>query len=215
MDPAGVGRKARIRRTWGASEQKIIAARQGWRCAMCNVMLPSAYECDHRIPLWDGGVDCYETNAQALCGSCHCQKTQRENLERRIQEREDRITAILAARARSPIPASDESYESYRIPHISSTTPPLCKKTITPTAAMKRTIKAIESMEALEADIDTRQDNPFIKYAYVPQSMVDARTSIPASPSAQTAENLSSPKSIPCSPCRGSRAIVRLVGEVV
>lgn len=138
--------KTRIRRTWGASEQKIIAARQQWKCAVCAQLLPSAYECDHIIPLWDGGPDCYRTNAQALCGTCHCEKTQRENVQRRIMERERRHAAILAARAQSPIPALDD-------------TQPAAMPIADP---IKRPRRA-------DPDIDLLQDNPFIKYAFVPE----------------------------------------------
>ena len=91
------------RRTWGASEQKIVAARQSWKCACCAQLLPASFEVDHVKPLWAGGVDCYETNAQALCSTCHAQKTQRENIERQRQLWVARQKAILAAREASPL----------------------------------------------------------------------------------------------------------------
>lgn len=90
---------AAARRTWGVSEQKIVAANQQWKCAACACMLPPAYELDHRIPLWDGGPDCFETNADALCPTCHAGKTQRESVERARRRREARSLAIQEAKA--------------------------------------------------------------------------------------------------------------------
>ena len=70
------------RRSWGVSEQKIVAARQSWKCATCACVLPAAFELDHVQPLWAGGEDCIRTNAQALCGTCHATKTQLERVQR-------------------------------------------------------------------------------------------------------------------------------------
>lgn len=60
---------------------KMVAARQAWRCRLCDAVLPSAYEVDHIVPLWRGGDDA-ERNLQALCPNCHAAKTQRESVER-------------------------------------------------------------------------------------------------------------------------------------
>ena len=46
-------------------------------------------------PLHLGGFDCCETNAEALCNSCHAQKTLRE----RITMEKFQKTAILQAKA--------------------------------------------------------------------------------------------------------------------
>ena len=81
------------RRTWGVSEQKIVAAAQQWRCASCDLLLPAAYELDHVVPLWKGGKDCHETNAAALCPNCHAEKTQKENIERQMTLRKNRLFA--------------------------------------------------------------------------------------------------------------------------
>lgn len=74
-------------RTWGAAVQKIVAARQGWTCNSCGELLPACYQVDHITPLWDGGEDCHETNAQALCPNCHAGKTQKEDIRRRQEQR--------------------------------------------------------------------------------------------------------------------------------
>jgi hypothetical protein len=127
-----------VRRTWGVSEQKIVAARQGWKCARCPVMLPASFELDHKTPLWAGGLDCYETNAQALCNPCHAAKSQRENIARQKQLREARIAAIEKARRDSPLEETQESTRKKPVP-----------------------ITSPEYVDPLLA-------NPFLKYAYIP-----------------------------------------------
>lgn len=130
-----------VRRSWGVSEQKIVAARQAWKCALCPVMLPASFELDHATPLWNGGLDCYETNAQALCNSCHGEKSQRENIARQKQLREARIAAIENARRDSPL-------EEIQRP-----------------GRKKREVPIMSP-----AYIDPLLDNPFLKYAFVPSS---------------------------------------------
>ena len=90
-----------VHRSWGQATQKIVAARQGWKCASCACMLPSSFELDHRVALWDGGADDAETNADALCPTCHAQKTQREAVERARRKREARTQAIQEAKAQT------------------------------------------------------------------------------------------------------------------
>ena len=130
-----------VRRTWGASEQKIVAARQGWKCALCATMLPASFELDHERPLWAHGEDCYETNAQALCNYCHAAKSQRESIARQEQLRKARTLAIEQARRDSP---HDEAHAPKR----------KCKEKRVP----------ITSLEY----VDPLLDNPFLKYAYIP-----------------------------------------------
>ena len=72
-----------MKRSWGVSEQKIVAARQKWRCAKCDEMLDSTYQLDHIVPLWEGGSDDHVNNANALCANCHATKTQHEAILRR------------------------------------------------------------------------------------------------------------------------------------
>ena len=86
-----------LQRSWGFQEQKIVAASQKWCCAHCSCSLPASFELDHRIPLWAGGADCWKTNAQALCPSCHGNKTQRESIERRNLRRAKREAAVRVA----------------------------------------------------------------------------------------------------------------------
>lgn len=69
-------------RTLSESEKKRVAARGKWRCSVCNMLLPPAYQVDHTIPLCDGGEDSIE-NCTAMCPNCHADKTQRESIARR------------------------------------------------------------------------------------------------------------------------------------
>ena len=86
-----------MKRSWGIAEQKIVSARQDWKCNICKCVLPSSFELDHVIPLWAGGEDNYQTNAQSLCGTCHSTKTQHEAIQRTRLVRERREAAIQEA----------------------------------------------------------------------------------------------------------------------
>ena len=66
------------KRSWSADDKRFVGARAGWKCESCVCVLPAAFEIDHVNPLEDGGLDCIDSNAQALCPSCHATKTQRE-----------------------------------------------------------------------------------------------------------------------------------------
>lgn len=53
----------------------MIAFRQKYVCATCNVLLhPKAFEIDHIKELRDNGTDTLN-NLQALCSNCHSKKT--------------------------------------------------------------------------------------------------------------------------------------------
>ena len=82
-------------RTWTATHARIVGARQGWRCLLCNDTLDSTYELDHVIEHADGGSDDI-SNAQALCQSCHAKKTQSWRMQR--------VEAIRAAKAQDVQP---------------------------------------------------------------------------------------------------------------
>ena len=47
----------------------------------CHLLLDAAYEIDHVVALENGGVDCLDTNAQALCRRCHGEETLRDHLQ--------------------------------------------------------------------------------------------------------------------------------------
>jgi len=101
-------------------------------------MLPASFELDHKTPLWAGGLNCYETNAQALCNPCHAGKSQRENIARQKQLREARIAAIEQARRDSPL---EEIKGPSRKKSVPITSPDY---------------------------VDPLLGNPFLKYAYIP-----------------------------------------------
>ena len=61
--------------------KKIVAGSQEWKCAICEVLLPSSFQVDHAVPLWKGGSN-EQSNLRALCPGCHASKTQCEWGER-------------------------------------------------------------------------------------------------------------------------------------
>jgi len=68
------------------AKEKIIAAAQDYKCATCRMILPSTWELDHKIELWQGGTNELD-NFQVLCPNCHRKKSQlaaiaREDLKR-------------------------------------------------------------------------------------------------------------------------------------
>lgn len=137
-----------MRRTWGATVQKIVGARQLWRCAKCDCLLPSAYEVDHVQPLWDGGKDCHETNAQALCPTCHASKTQLERIDRRKKLEAARLKAVELALAEASTNDADETaptFAAHKPRAKKAAMPPLCPET----------------------DPFFTNNNPFLRYAYV------------------------------------------------
>ena len=56
-------------------QAKRVGARQHWRCAMCGELLQEDFECDHVVPLHQGGSFDNDTTAlQALHKRCHLLK---------------------------------------------------------------------------------------------------------------------------------------------
>ena len=45
------------RRRFTGHEKRVVAARQTWRCARCDVTLEATFEVDHVVPLHLGGAD--------------------------------------------------------------------------------------------------------------------------------------------------------------
>jgi hypothetical protein len=145
------GTSSRQQRSWGVAEQKIVAASQKWCCAHCACSLPASFEVDHRVPLWAGGADCWKTNAQALCPTCHASKTQRESIERRNLRRAKREAAIRLAKQQ----AEEEERRRPRVepPAEPAPPPPPPPKPPEPTPE--------------EREQNFLSDNPFLKYAFV------------------------------------------------
>lgn len=66
------------KRAVSESLKKKVAYEQEYKCAICACILPPSYQVDHILPHSIGKDDTRE-NLQALCPSCHTQKTQQEH----------------------------------------------------------------------------------------------------------------------------------------
>jgi 5-methylcytosine-specific restriction protein A len=62
-----------------AARKRAEIRRDGWaHCALCPlIVLPSAADVDHIIPIAFGGAD-VDSNIQVLCRPCHKRKTRQE-----------------------------------------------------------------------------------------------------------------------------------------
>ena len=60
---------------WRRLRRRILDA-ANWRCSKCGGY---ANEVDHITPLKDGGPEYAPANLQAICRSCHIEKTRGEN----------------------------------------------------------------------------------------------------------------------------------------
>jgi uncharacterized CHY-type Zn-finger protein len=63
-----------------------VAYKCKWSCFRCQDMLKPSFHVDHHIPLSEGGSNQLE-NLVTLCGSCHAEKTQLENMMRSVERR--------------------------------------------------------------------------------------------------------------------------------
>ena len=62
--------------------RESVLIRDQYQCRRCGcVVLPKDAECDHVVPLADGGRDEME-NLQTLCKTCHAEKSAGENRRR-------------------------------------------------------------------------------------------------------------------------------------
>ena len=72
------------RKLYGTARWRLLRRRifdrDGWRCQTCGKA--GRLECDHIIPLHQGGEFWEPSNLQALCRGCHFAKTARENARR-------------------------------------------------------------------------------------------------------------------------------------
>lgn len=68
------------RRKYSTSHRIEIAYKCKWKCNLCGNMLKPDFQVDHIIELRDGGKDEY-MNLQALCVSCHSEKTRINTLK--------------------------------------------------------------------------------------------------------------------------------------
>ena len=140
----------RVVRTWGTSEQKIVAAAQQWKCLSCNELLPPSFELDHVTPLWKGGSNDL-SNAAALCGTCHNSKTQREGIERRRLRAEERSKAVAEAVAHARETERKRAAEA------------AIAAAAELEAAPRETVSAPVPLDPL------LHNNPFLEFAFVPK----------------------------------------------
>lgn len=71
LQPKAPGNKRAVAR----KQRWMIAFRQHYVCATCNMLLhPKGFDIDHIVELRDGGKDELD-NLQALCATCHAKKT--------------------------------------------------------------------------------------------------------------------------------------------
>lgn len=73
----GSSKKSKRKRTLTSADKKRIAAKQKWRCKICGHTLPVRYHIDHIKEFSKHGSD-KESNLQALCGTCHDNKTEED-----------------------------------------------------------------------------------------------------------------------------------------
>lgn len=78
---AGTKKRSKRRRLT-RFEREWVSYRQQHRCSICNQLLPPGTQYDHVILLDAGGGNDLG-NFQALCGSCHSNKTQ---IERQVRK---------------------------------------------------------------------------------------------------------------------------------
>ena len=83
-------------RRW-ARLRLAVFRRDRFRCRKCN--RAGRLECDHVVPMREGGDQWGMGNLQALCRSCHIRKTAGEN--RRPDPERDAWRALVAAIANS------------------------------------------------------------------------------------------------------------------
>jgi 5-methylcytosine-specific restriction endonuclease McrA len=63
-----------MRRLATRTQRDLLAILQDYRCAICGSELPDRFDCDHLVPFSKGGQTTLN-NLQALCLSCHSNKT--------------------------------------------------------------------------------------------------------------------------------------------
>jgi hypothetical protein len=66
----------------------IVGRRDKWTCELCG---GRGYDCDHRVPVSEGGGCCGVDNLRILCGQCHGAETGklRKRLNAQTRDREE------------------------------------------------------------------------------------------------------------------------------
>lgn len=63
-----------------------VAYKCRWTCFQCCEVLKPSFHVDHHTPLCEGGSN-HISNLVPLCGSCHAEKTQWENIMRHVEKK--------------------------------------------------------------------------------------------------------------------------------
>ena len=83
------------RRRYTPRERMKVAYEQNYACAKCKKLLPPDWQLDHITPLSSGGSNERE-NVQALCVSCHTDKSVHATQNRGAPRRKKKKQGILA-----------------------------------------------------------------------------------------------------------------------
>ena len=78
-------------RVWAALRRRVFR-RDGYRCRACG--RPGRLECDHVVPLRQGGPLLHVDNLQTLCRSCHIEKTRSENRRAPTETEEEWVELV-------------------------------------------------------------------------------------------------------------------------
>lgn len=90
------GRYWGLLHSWGDLSYAVYL-RDGERCVLCGKHLPvwsGEAECDHIVPVVEGGGQLGPDNLQTLCHECHVAKTAAQNRERRAKGRAQTQLAV-------------------------------------------------------------------------------------------------------------------------
>lgn len=97
----------RVTRRVTLKQRMLCFHSQGGRCNECKLPLPKAFEVDHILPKWAGGVS-EQSNLQALDKHCHSKKTKAQDPYKLLRDllKQGTITHdVITSMARSPPPA--------------------------------------------------------------------------------------------------------------
>jgi len=77
----------KYKRNVSQKQKDRIIWRDRWTCCICHDdLLPMRWNCDHIVPIWDGGGN-EDDNLQAICANCHAEKSCLEARDRREARR--------------------------------------------------------------------------------------------------------------------------------
>lgn len=108
----------KYKRNVSQKQKDRIIWRDQWTCRICeDELLPMRWNCDHVVPLWEGG-DNEDHNLQAICANCHAEKScieaQRRREERRRLEMQNLERDMKSRRDELGITATNIDLEIFR-----------------------------------------------------------------------------------------------------